>query len=392
MIKDRYLSPFITSDLQKKMVFLGGPRQVGKTSLALFIGRNHYKNSTYYNWDNRDDKKAMLHDTFPSETDLIIFDEIHKYRPWKNFIKGKYDKHKDDFHMLVTGSARLDLYRKGGDSLMGRYHYYRLHPFTLAEVLKVLPKSNVGGELFFVPESANAKTFFNRLFQFGGFPEPYLEQDIKTLRRFHNERFDRLFKEDIREIESIRYLSQLQIFAELLPTKVGSLLSLNSFREDLQVTHKTISHWADVLENFYYHFRIYPFASSLIKSLRKEPKLYLWDWSQIHDESIRLENMVASHLLKFVHFIQDTQGYKIALHFLRDVEQREVDFLVTINNSPWFAVEVKKFDTSPSSTLLYFQKKLRIPFIYQVIMNHGIDQRQTGIRVISASKFLTSLI
>lgn len=392
MIQKRYLNNAISQDLKKKMVFVGGPRQVGKTTLAKYIGENSYENSAYLNWDNVGDRKIILREKFPSEASMIIFDEIHKYKKWKNYIKGEYDKYHDKFNILVTGSARLDLYRKGGDSLMGRYHYYRLHPFSLAEVLEENNKLTAFNELNFTKTKENYSEIFQKLFLFGGFPEPFLDGSEKTLRRFHNERVDRLIKEDIREIEQLKDLSALQVLVTILPEKVGSLLSLNSLREDLQVAHKTISLWVDILEKFYYHFRIYPFGSTTIKSLRKKPKMYLWDWSQIKDESAKFENIIASHLLKLTHFLYDTQGYDAQLYFLRDIDQREVDFLVTVDKKPWFAAEVKLSDEKPSQHLKYFKEKLKIPFSYQVVKNSGVDFLQDEIRVISADKFLSGLV
>ncbi|MBU4369197.1 ATP-binding protein [Patescibacteria group bacterium] len=392
IIKNRYLRPVITSDLKNKMVFIGGPRQVGKTTLAQYVGANDYKKYTYLNWDNRQDRKNILSGKFEAESSLIIFDEIHKYKQWKNYIKGEFDKHKDKFHILVTGSARLDLYRKGGDSLMGRYHYYRLHPFSVAEVLQINNNLKIFKKLNFPKINKNISKVFTDLFTFGGFPEPFLKKDNKTLRRFHNERLDRLVKEDIRDIEALRDLSALQILVDILPDKVGSILSLNSLREDLQVTHKTISFWMDILEKFYYHFRIYPFTATKIKSLRKQPKMYLWDWSQIENEGPRLENMVASHLLKIVHFLHDSEGHKAELQFLRDIEGRETDFLITINKKPWLAVETKLSDKKISKHLKYFAEKLDIPFLYQITKEPNVDFWQDNIRVISAEKFLGGLI
>ncbi|MBU4331899.1 ATP-binding protein [Patescibacteria group bacterium] len=392
MIKLRYLQPTVTSDLKAKMVFVGGPRQVGKTTLAKYIGENDYKKYTYLNWDNREDRKVIIEGKFRAESTLIIFDEIHKYKQWKNYIKGEFDKYKNKFHILVTGSARLDLYRKGGDSLMGRYHYYRLHPFSLAESLLIKPRLKIFKELSFPDIKKDTAKTFEDLLTFGGFPEPFIKKDYKTLRRFHNERVDRLVKEDIRDIESVRDLSALQVLVEILPDKVGALLSLNALREDLEVTHKTIALWVDILEKFYYHFRIYPFSAKLIKSLRKEPKMYLWDWSQVKDEGARLENMIASHLLKLSHFLYDSQGYKVELFFLRDIEAREVDFLVAVNKKPWFAVEVKLSDQKPSKHLKYFMEKLNIPFTYQLVKNPDIDFWQDKVRIISADKFLTGLV
>lgn len=393
MIKSRYLESYIKEDLKEKMVFVGGPRQVGKTTMAKMIGEKNYSGFDYLNWDSREDQKKILDSRFMTDAKLIIFDEIHKYRPWKNYLKGEFDKKKERHNYLITGSARLDLYRRGGDSLMGRYHYYRLHPFSLAEVIgKVDQKIEILKELKFINSPQKTAEIFSDLFFFGGFPEPFIKKKPAVLRRFHNERVDRIIKEDIRDIEQIRDLSALQVLTTILPEKVGSLLSLNSLREDLLVAHKTISLWMDILERFYYHFRIYPFASSVFKSLRKEPKMYLWDWSQVENEAYKLENIVASHLLKFVHFLYDTEGYKAELFFLRDLEGREVDFLVTINKKPWFAVEVKSQDKTVSKNLIYFAAKLNIPYVYQVVNEQGNDYWQGDIRVISASKFLSGLV
>ena len=205
-------------------------------------------------------------------------------------------------------------------------------------------------------------------------------------------RMERLVKDDIRDIETIRDLSALQILVDLLPAKVGSLLSLNSLREDLLVAHGTITLWMDILEKFYYHFRIYPFSASTIKSLRKESKMYLWDWSQVPDENAKLENIVASHLLKLCHFLHDANGHKAELFYLRDNEQREVDFLVTVDKKPWLAVEVKNSDQKVSKNLLYFGRKLNIPFKYQLVNLPDLDFLQKDVRVMSIDKFLSGLI
>ena len=295
--------------------------------------------------------------------------------------------------MLATGSARLDIYRRGGDSLMGRYHYYRLHPFSLREALTdKKPAVKAMQELVFRDPEKKSLSAFLDLFRFGGFPEPFVKKNEKTLRRFHNERIERLIKEDIRDLEQLKDLSALQILVELLPQKVGSLLSLNSLKEDLGVTHKTISLWMDVLERFYYHFRIYPYAANSVRSLRKEPKMYLWDWSELIDEGVKFENMIASHLLKLVHYLHDAEGWKAELFFLRDVDKREVDFLVTIDRKPWFAVEAKLSNNRYSLPLEYFSRKLRIPFSYQVLKDGGIDLWKNDVRIISAQKFLAGLI
>lgn len=394
-LKTRYLEPNILEDLKEKMVFIGGPRQVGKTTLAQYIGDSFYPHYSYYNWDSFKDQKKVIQMNFPEESKLLVFDEIHKYKKWKNFIKGIFDREKELFHILVTGSARLDIYYRGGDSMMGRYHYYRLHPFSLYELLYGPRKKIIEpfGELEFSSHGESSDTL-KTLIQFGGFPEPLFRQDEKMWRRWQDERMQRLVREDIRDIELVRDLSALEILIKILPDKVGSLLSLNALREDLEVAHPTITHWMDIFERFYYHFRIFPFAATPIKSLRKEPKMYLWDWSVIKSEGARFENLIASHLLKFTHFLHDTLGYRTELHFLRDREGREVDFLVTSDQKPWFAVEVKQNSKEDSKHLRYFGDRLKIPFLYQVVKEPNIHlvSLKNDIQIISAEKFLTGLV
>jgi len=389
-MKKRYITDYIYDDLLEKMVLIGGPRQVGKTTLAKYIAENYFKSCCYLNWDYREDRKNIINYRFKGDADLIIFDEIHKYKDWKNYLKGVFDIYHKKFKILVTGSARLDIYRRGGDSLMGRYHYYRLHPFTAAECMEKNNRFNLFEELSFITPFEIKTT--EDLLKFGGFPEPFLKKQDRGLRRWHNERIDRLVKEDIRDIRNIRELSSLQLLVDMLPEKVGSLLSINSLREDLEVTHKTASFWMDILERFYYHYRIYPFSNSKIRSLKKEAKLYLWDWSEILNKPAKVENIVASHLFKLCHFLNDTEGYRLNLHYLRDRDGREVDFLITENKSPWFAVEVKTTFKKISKNLNYFDERLDIPFLYQVVLDEDIDFLKGKVRVISLNKFLCGLI
>lgn len=388
-MKDRYLTNYLIKDLKEKMVFIAGPRQVGKTSLAQYLGKNYFQSYSYLNWDYQPDRKKIIGFQLPSDTNLLIFDELHKYKNWKNYIKGIYDKHKADFKILLTGSARLDIYKKSGDSLMGRYHQYTLHPFSLAEVAKTQISNQPWHKLEF---DGNDKTIeiIEDLIQFGPFPEPFLKQDIAHWRRWQSEKIDRLIKEEIRDLTVIKDLSSLQILVELIPSKVGSLLSINNVREDLEVAHKTVVNYLRILELFYFHFRIYPYSKNNVRSLKKMAKLYLWDWSVIEDEGAKFENFIASHLLKYAHFLQNSQGFKTKISYLRDNEGREIDFILTIDDRPWFAVEVKT--TEEKSHLNFFKKKLNIPFIYQVIRKPKIDYFNDEVRVISADKFLTAFI
>ena len=390
MTEQRYLTKYVLEDLTDKMVFIGGPRQVGKTTLARELVSGHFQHSGYYNWDNRQDRRSIMQSNWPGDAELIILDEIHKYKKWKSLLKGEYDKLKARYKFLITGSARLDLYRKGGDSMLGRYHYYRLHPFTLSEVVG---NKSVPPVLEEIPiHSQNDKELFSVLDKFGGFPEPFLKQNTRVLRRWHSEKVDRLFREDIRDIEQVRDIVSMQLLGDLLPDRAGSLLSLNSLREDLEVSHRAVSNWMNILESFYYCFRIYPYAAKNFRSLKKEAKLYLWDWSEIDQEPARFENCVASHLLKLVHFLQDYEGYKAQLYYLRSIEKKEVDFLVTIDQKPWFAVEAKSNDINPSPHLYYFAEQLKISFLFQVVKRDGIDSFIKGVRIVSADRFLAGLI
>jgi len=387
----RYLQQYLVEDLKEKMVFVSGPRQVGKTTLSKDIGAEFYKDGyLYLCWDHKDDKKLILKGTWPADKKLIILDEIHKYPKWKNFIKGEHDKNKELFRILVTGSAKLDIYRKGGDSLQGRYYPLRLHPFSVAELSSNKTKEfKVLKELEF--REANHE-IFEILFHFGGFPEPYKNQNQRFLRRWQKNRLDRLINDDIKSVQFLKDITSIEILVSLLPSKVGSLFSLNSLREDLHVSHETMASWVEILEKFYYHFRIYPFVNKLNGSYKKEPKLFLWDWSEVVDKGARLENMVAGHLLKFCHFLQDVEGFDVNLNFLKNKPSHEVDFLVTVKNEPWFCVEVKNSIEKNLTSLKYYGRGLKIPYKYQVVNVRDVDYIKDGVRVMSVEKFLTGLV
>ena len=391
----RYLEQSVLMDLSEKMVFIGGPRQVGKTYFGRDLAKRYFKNPQYLNWDIDADRRKILNLRFSPENDLLLFDEIHKYANWKNHIKGIFDQDTGQ-KIMVTGSARLDLYRKGGDSMLGRYHYHRLHPISLAEACGKKDRFDIEAfeKNFKLHFPTQNNEVLDDLMEFGGFPEPYLKKNHRFLRRWHNERKTRLVREDIRDIEFIREFSLLQVLVDLLPSKVGAIFSINALREDLNIAHQTIAKWLDILENFYYCFRIYPYYSSAIKSLKKEPKLFLWDYSEVPDHAIRFENLIGSHLLKFVHYLYDSFGMHANLNYLRDVDKREVDFVLIIDNQPVVAIEVKSKSQKISTALKYFKRKLRIPFVYQVVREEDIDflSLRDNIRVISAGKFLSAFV
>ncbi len=369
----RYIFQSVRSDLEQKMVFVGGPRQVGKTHFSKEIAREIYPNFTYMNWDNDDDRLAILNRNIP-KTDLLIFDEIHKNRKWRGLVKGLYDKFHPALKILVTGSARLDYYRFGGDSLQGRYHYYRLHPFTVRE----LGLSSVG-EL-------------DVLLRLGGFPEPYLSGSEKSARRWSKNYRQRLIREDLTALEKTEDLARVELMSMRLPDLVGSPLSINALREDLEVSHATVKKWLQILERLYHVFTVPAFGSPAIKSVKKEFKHYHYDWSLLSNEAARFENLIGSHLLKWCHWLEDSEGIEIELRYFRDREQREVDFVVVQDRHPILFCEVKLNDKSFSPHLYYLKQKFPKVRAVQVVkeLDHPIVN-QHGLELLSAIDFLNEL-
>ena len=389
MDRPRYLEGPVAADLREKMVFVAGPRQVGKTTLARRI-LNASVAGILLSWDNRDDRREIRAAHWPTGRALVVLDELHKWRGWKGWLKGEFDKHRDRLSFLVTGSARLDLYRRGGDSLQGRYHHFRLHPFSVTEADAGSPRLIPPGDELDVPRQGRPD-LLGALLEYGGFPEPFLAQNARVHRRWQKERLDRFFREDVRDLELIRDLSTFQLLADLLPERVGSPLSLNALREDLEVSHRAVSHWVDVLEKLYHVVRIRPHATVGARLLKLMPKAYLWDWSLVADRAARFENLVALHLLKFCHLLEDAEGHEVTLRYLRDRAGREVDFLVTYRGRPWLAVEAKLSEWRVDPSLAYYRERLRVPFSYQVVLEGDRDFEEDGIRVVPAARFLAAL-
>jgi len=362
----RYIYKPIFDDLKRKMILIGGPRQVGKTTLAKSYITSKKQ---YLSWDDLDDRGIIKKHHIDTNLKSVVLDEIHKYAKWRTLLKGLYDKYGDILKVLVTGSARLDHFRKGGDSLFGRYHYYRLHPLTINEVL-----------------TNNHKETIHNLLKFGGFPEPFLLKDEAFHRRWQRERISRVVAQDINDLGSVKELSLIELLVDTLPSKIGSLLSIKSIGEDLEVSPNTISHWITLLEQIYYCYRILPYGPPKIRAVKKANKLYLWDWSEVEDMGYRFENMVASHLLKYCHYLEDTQGYKMELRYLRDIDGREIDFVVLKNKKPLFAVECKTGEKNLSKHLFYYRERLIIPQYYQVHLGEK-EYSEFNIHLLPFTKF-----
>ena len=350
MHTSRYLENSVADALKRKMVFVGGPRQVGKTTFALgFLGKKaDESHPAYLNWDHPGVPPRLRKAELPAGETLLLLDEIHKYSRWRNLLKGIYDTEKSRRKIIVTGSARLDYYRKGGDSLAGRYRYFRLHPFSLRELSLKPSQSDLAA-----------------LLKFGGFPEPLFEQNEAGHRIWQRDRISRVVREDLRDLEQVREISLIEHLTDMLPSKVGSPLSVTGLREDLQIDHKTAERWLQILENLYVCFRIAPYGAPRIRAVKKQSKLYLWDWSSVEGDGPRFENLVASQLLKYCHWIEDTEGYVMELRYLRDTDKREVDFVVLKNKKPIFAVECKSGDRAIGQALHYFAERTPIPRFYQ---------------------------
>ncbi|MFY9342308.1 MAG: AAA family ATPase [Planctomycetota bacterium] len=367
----RYLTPQVRADLQHKMVFVAGPRQVGKTTLAMSLPGAA---DGYRNWDATDHRSALLAGDLPT-SELWVLDEIHKYHRWRNWLKGLWDTRRKGQRILVTGSARLDLYRRGGDSLQGRYHLLRLHPLSYAELGMTTPAE------------------LAQLAKLGGFPEPFFRGSEREARRWSREYRSRLVRDEVVDLERVDDLGSLELLMHRLPDLVGSLLSINALREDLQVAHKTLTRWLGILERFYAIFRVAPLGAPRIRAIKKSSKHYHLDWSVVPNPAARFENVVGAHLLKWVHWQEDVEGRDLELRYFRDTDGREVDFVVVEGRKPVLLVECKLGDGDVDPNLRYLRAKFPAADAWQVSLEGTRDSvTPEGIRVAPAGKLLATLV
>jgi predicted AAA+ superfamily ATPase len=364
---DRILGAHIAE--HRQMAFVAGPRQVGKTTTCRGLADD------YLTWDDRDDRRVIQSGarhvaqhlaltSLRESPKVIALDELHKFGKWKSFLKGFFDLYEKSARILVTGSSRLDVYRRGGDSLMGRYFLYRMHPLSIAELLhKEVPETPIRD-----PRPL-AKAQFDALWTFGGFPEPFTRRSRSFQLRWQKLRREQLVREDLRDLTRIQELGQLDTLATLLAERSGQQIVYSNLAGDIGVAVETIRRWIDTLESLYFGFRIRPWFANVAKSLRKEPKWYLFDWSSIDDPGARAETFVACHLLKAVHGWTDLGLGHFELRYLRDKQKREVDFVVIRDRKPWFLVEVKNAKTNLAPELFHFQKQLRAPHAFQAVLD-----------------------
>ncbi len=356
----------------RQMAFLMGPRQVGKTTLEGKVSEKFPKHF-YLSWDNPAERLLFIEgpnaiaaqlglETISSSRPVLVFDEIHKFGKWKNFLKGFFDKYENQVKLIVTGSARLNLYSRGGDSLMGRYFYYRVHPLSVAEITS---PTLIDTEIRALPKPITDADW-EALLLFGGFPEPFVQRSKNFSTRLKKMRRDQLFYEDIRDSTRIQEIAQMEMLAELLQNQAAQSLDYQSLSKKVRISADTVRRWIEVLKSFYFCFAIQPWSKNISRSLIKEPKLYLWDWSLVENRGQRNENFVASHLLKAVHLWNDRGFGEYGLYYLRTKEKKEVDFLVVREGKPWFLVEVKTGPSGLSKSLGYFQKITKAQHAFQV--------------------------
>ncbi len=355
----------------RQMAFLTGPRQVGKTTAA----RKTASDATYLDWDDPDDRRLVLQgpkavaqhlglDRLAESPPVVVFDELHKHDRWKSFLKGFFDRFADRARIVVTGSSRMDVYRRGGDSLMGRYFLYRMHPFSVGELADPAPFES----LVRAPEPL-AESAFQALREHGGFPEPFVHRDPRFTLRWRELRRQQLVREDLRDLTRIQELGRIEVLATLLAERSAATLVHSSLAREIEMSVDTIRRWVAALEALHHGFLLRPWFRNVAKALRKEPKWYLTDWSGIDDPGARAETFVACHLLKAVHAWTDLGLGRFELRYLRDKEKREVDFLVVRDRKPWFLVEAKLGDTDLSPHLAHFQRQTGARHAFQAVLD-----------------------
>ncbi|MBA7498168.1 hypothetical protein ES704_00903 [subsurface metagenome] len=387
----------------KNLVLLSGPRQSGKTTFAKIIARN-YTNQIYYNWDDIPSKRQLIQDPYFFEKidrmdetmPLVIFDEFHKYSNWKNYLKGVYDRFAEEYQFLVTGSGRLDLYQKGGDSLAGRYLKFHLLPFTYSELVNKqnLLKDFLNNPFHLQEDSKTDYNLWNDLFEFSGFPEPFLKGEKEFYRLWSNNYQQQLIREDVRDLTQIKKFDSLEILYSLLPLKVGSPLSLSSLHREVQVTVDSIKTWLEVFENYYLLFRISPWTHKISRAIKKDKKLYLFDYAQISNTGARFENMIALELYRAVLNWNVLGWGDFSLNYIRNKEKEEVDFLICENHQPILLIECKLSDENVSNSLIKFQNKLNVPAIQLVNKKHIgriITNQKNKVLITSAPRWLSFL-
>ncbi|MBF0441787.1 MAG: ATP-binding protein [Oligoflexales bacterium] len=370
---DRYLRKSIEEDLKNKIVLLSGPRQVGKTTLSKNVA---CKTSAYLNYDDSEDRKIIMSRSWDRNVELLIFDELHKMKKWKSWIKGIYDTNESKQQILVTGSARMDTYKKGGDSLAGRHFSYRLYPLSIAELC---------GQM-------NPDMAMDIMLRVGGFPEPFLKGSEHFYKRWRKSHLERILREDLLDLEKVREIKLMEILVDLLAERVGSPISFSSLARDLEISPHTVKKWISILESLYVVFIVPPYTKKIARAILKEPKIFFYDIARVKNEiGARMENFVALSLKKRLDFLEDTSGERNSLFYLRDKEKREVDFLTVRDQKLEWAIEVKTSDAQLSSNLKYYRERLSMVKTFQLVFNLKRDLTIGGTDIVNVGRWLANL-
>jgi predicted AAA+ superfamily ATPase len=386
-----------------QMVFIAGPRQAGKTTFTQMLAEN-FTNSIYFNWDVIENKNQLISNPYFYENvnrqdtslPLVIFDELHKYSNWKNYIKGIYDRDKNNYKFIVSGSGRLDLYQRSGDSLAGRYLLFYLWPFTLAELAENNLQFNefINNPLIIPEDSQESRDIWNNLSKFSGFPDPYINGSEQFYRLWSQSYKKQLLREDLRDLASLRSFDNVEILFSTLPLKISSPLSMASLARDIQVSFDSIKHWMELFERLFLVFRISPWTKKISRAITKEKKVYLYDYGGLESPSAKFENMVALELWRAAANWNNLGLGNFTLHFVRNREKEEVDFLLANNGSPVLLIETKLSDETPAKSLRKLQNVLKVPAV-QLINKEDtckiVSNDNQKILLVSASRWLSTL-
>ena len=376
MKKERYIYQHIISDLTRKFVLLSGPRQVGKTTFARALPFT----VTYLNYDEREHRRIIRAKEWPKDAGLLVLDELHKMKDWKRFLKGIYDVVGLRPPILVTGSARLDIAKRMGDSLAGRFLGWRLHPLCVKEL-------SLQGE---APEVA-----FKKLLTVGGFPEPYYNGEVEYYRRWATSHLDIIIRQDLIQLERVTDLASIETLLELLSTQVGSAVSYESLAQELERDAGTIKRWLTILENLFIIFKVPPWNRNFRKAIKKKAKYYFYDIGRVQNgPGARFENLVACALRKELDYLHDANGLKGGLHYVRSRDGHELDFLVSLSSQPSMLVEAKLAEANFSPHFAWFSKYFSSNTVksYQLVADLKTEREsQYGTKLVSAPLWLAKL-
>ncbi len=405
IVIERTLYPIAFSEeWGRQMRFITGPRQSGKTTLARLKLDETKSKELYYLWDLRSVRNRykqnqlfFTEDRSPRRSkQWVCFDEIHKIPKWKNALKAIFDSTFEHYYFIVTGSAKMELFRKAGDSLSGRYFTFHLFPLSLAEISRCrsAPQQQFDTALKWIQERLDARPdagskSLTSLLAFGGFPEPFLRQSEAFHSKWSADYMDTVVKEDIGALTRIIDKEYLHDLYNLLPEMTGSPISESSLASHLELSSPTIKNYLKRLEDFYLAFKIHPYSKNIKRALLKAPKCYLYDWTRVEDPAKRFENYVAAELLSRIYLWRDASGSKYSLFYIRNKEKQETDFLLLKNKVPWLLIEAKYSDGPIESHHYHNQNALGgIPFV-QLCRKEGVCKMEAKNSFrISASRFL----